>query len=1307
MRSLRNLRAQLFPTSKFGEHSEEGKEEYLRDRSYNPRNAIVIDLTKSDNENDTTQDITCPLHASPILGTNLDNMSKTDATHVSNINISYKSSDLRALDTEFPTPESSRPASHHRRKHKVASDNGFNQEHHNTRKRGPDENAVSDNESKRKRRRLSKKLHHSADTNGDLTHYQNLISGQPKLFPALQKHPAVIISGVINAGSTIVDSEVLSSTCHTQHQKNTGNLIETQTENTEQLPGISREKLVYVLENQIFIHVRQAIRPFRDALYREDRVKIGVDAVREVIEQPEFEKHFKANGGTILSDYESLLAAQVFSYVNRCVRQMLGDELVNRLINDPVKNQKYRKKSYHTALRNEISIHHLQTPNECEEILRYQDTEVYLNKVSPNLSRCVDFVDLKAGSKPQDYSNSKFPSDIEACPHQAFSPTCMDSPTRASGKWEYPQQYHSSVSSGYKNIPYNLIGLRPYMTNIHQNCLLNDLLGNFHEITLSSDRSSLHVPFSEMEIRCLISFVQPLENKYTTQYLDAAGTIANLITIKSEVIEEIINSVSYTSTGFAMSKALHGRTRNDISAFLLDIASSTLLKHESKLEQKSFIESSVNNKNKFNPINRLLRHREIDGLFPARICRGQTSYREVVSSCLEDLLDLQSYWADCSNDIAAITWTNDNSFIVGALAHSDPHNMQYNKPGNLLVGSVVLDTVKSYPEHKIERPIISESQNMENASHSMRATQSPWLYTSVVSTAHSSTSGYSFTSSYDKTVKVWQVSENGSKMSLCGTWKHEAKVNFVVTSEHHDRVATAAGTNKNAVRVYRFDKDAISDSPYHEYGGNKSQEQAGGIHVRQTWAYQPATIKWARAPCVSNLFLVGYSPRADSDDGDDSNIPSDKKNTGELCVWNSENGSRLNVSSARMQNVFDVVWHPHQPVFAAATSPSGNYDSDRTKTQVRIYALNDLTFTSIMALDCPALDITELTIMPNSAIKAYITASCTDSCTYVWDMAQGEDPIHILRHGESLDNPEPDLPIELADGGVTFSAWGAELSRFYTGATDGKLIAWDVRKSPGNAFVRNVLELSGGISSGAFTKDFRRLLIGDSTGKIHLLGIRENDLPKDDYLHSQPQYCGTATKTSGHPSVNNRRPKIIIPHLEPPPPKHYWNQNVKKHVDKNTHSLLDQGILRNFPGKGIFQGPNYGRLGLYRVEAHENGDPKRPLLPKVMANQQFLKKIDDLHCHVPKLPRLSTELVSVDRKAHNKNLRLNFDFSSLSLETKRSLRRDRAELSWDESNTFQYELMPRSIIFCPGKSRTSYSQRSEASYDMDELAMSA
>ena len=396
-------------------------------------------------------------------------------------------------------------------------------------------------------------------------------------------------------------------------------------------------------------------------------------------------------------------------------------------------------------------------------------------------------------------------------------------------------------------------------------------------------------------------------------------------------------------------------------------------------------------------VSTLLRERETWGLAPHRLRQGQQSFEVEYCNYLEDTLNRKSEWTDCCGDISAISWTSDHTFICGATAHSDFHNMQYNKPGNLGVGSCILDILRSVPDHRILRPVIDSAENNENSLESMRQTQDRWLYTSVVSTSHSEFSGFTFTASFDQTVKVWKVSNEGASINLAGTWEHDGKVNFVATSKWHGKVATASDVCNNAIRLYDIDRADVNRSPYKTYSGDRAQEQAMELERKDTWAYYPATIAWGIAPSVRNIVLVGYSPRSIS--GHEMDIPEDKRNSGELCLWDTD-GERIRITSAHLQNVFEVIWHQTQPIFIAATSPCGAHEPAVTKTQVRLFAQNEFgVFLQVKSLDCVASDINELTVMPNSTIQCYVTASCTDGNTYVWDTAQGDKSIHTLGHG--------------------------------------------------------------------------------------------------------------------------------------------------------------------------------------------------------------------------------------------------------------------------------------------------------------------
>lgn len=512
---------------------------------------------------------------------------------------------------------------------------------------------------------------------------------------------------------------------------------------------------------------------------------------------------------------------------------------------------------------------------------------------------------------------------------------------------------------------------RPYLSSVDREDIRRGfelMLSNSRDQSLSKEefcqlqQSVLHVDFCLEEMEFICGLIRAAKGGECPLGADISQQIIALIRHQESNIDRICDFIKTTAKkpGKEIARTLlQARSEKAVHAFLQDAAAGTL----SVTTQFLRVES-ISKPPPLPPkpsISSLLRDREAWGMAPFRVRRCKQPFEVEFSNYLEDSLVPQSEWTDCSGDISAITWTSDCAFVCGATAHSDYHNMQYNKPGNLLVGSISSDTVRSIPNHVVSRPIVNPEENAENALDSMRRTQDPWLYTSVVSTAHSEASGYTFTSSFDETVKVWNVSSNGSSMDLCGTWRHHGNVNFVVTSDHHERVATAADVSNSAIRVYKFDRNNISGSPYEMYDCDRALAQTAELQKSEMWAYFPATIAWGKAPGVEMMLLVGYSPRTLT--GHESDIPEDKRNSGELCLWNVADGQRVLISSAKSQNAFEVIWHPTQPVFLAATSPCGIYESE-TRTQIRMFAQNEVgTFQHIKALDCVASDINELTIM--------------------------------------------------------------------------------------------------------------------------------------------------------------------------------------------------------------------------------------------------------------------------------------------------------------------------------------------------------
>lgn len=796
--------------------------------------------------------------------------------------------------------------------------------------------------------------------------------------------------------------------------------------------------------------------------------------------------------------------------------------------------------------------------------------------------------------------------------------------------------------------------------------------------------SVLHVNFSPEEMEFVCGIIRAVKGGDRVSSVDVSRQIMALMKHQETNIDRICSLVKamIKQPGKEIARSLVNiRSEGAIRAFLEDAVAGTLSSTPHFLGLGS---TSPTRQVPAKPsISSLLREREVWGMAPSRVGRCKQPFGVEISNLLEDSIVRQSEWTDCCGDISAVSWISDKAFICGATAHSDFHNMQYNKPGNLLVGSTTLGTLKSIPDHRIVRPIVGREENAENALESMRQTQDPWLYTSVVSTAHSEVSGYTFTASFDETIKVWKVSDDGSSMELCGTWEHDGKVNFVVTSEHHERVATASDVSSGAIRVYNLDESSITGSPYDTYDCDRALAQAQEPRRTEMWAYFPATIAWGISPSVEMFLLVGYSPRSLTPH--ESDIPEDKRNSGELCLWNVENGQRVLITSAKSQNVFEVIWHPTQPIFLAATSPAGTYEPD-IRTQIRLFGQTEGgVFTHIKTLDCIASDINELTVMPNSNFQCYVTASCTDGNTYVWDTAQGDRAIHVLGHGDSLDNPIHDIPREDADTGVKFAAWGKTADRFYTGSSDGKVKAWDIHAPRGETFVRTVLSLSGGVSAGAFSGDFSKLLIGDATGKVHLLAINDEEVEADDRASSERAVQNPSSVQESQrfaaklPSKAAKKvPKVIIPHKEPAPPVGFeFGIEVEQSAADMARAYLEEGQITLLKNRmiGAVQGPNYSETLFYRYDAHEDNDGTLPLLPEWQARQQWPFRGQITNLTLARLPVLTSSSFA----DHQKNISLDFDFSRLSMETQAELERDRVEYTFD--GLFDPEPTPRIKIF--------------------------
>jgi len=282
--------------------------------------------------------------------------------------------------------------------------------------------------------------------------------------------------------------------------------------------------------------------------------------------------------------------------------------------------------------------------------------------------------------------------------------------------------------------------------------------------------------------------------------------------------------------------------------------------------------------------------------------------------------------------------------------------------------------------------------------------------------------------------------------------------------------------------------------------------------------------------------------------------------------------------------------------------------------------------------------------------------------------------------------------------------------------------AWNIKAPAGKAFVRNVLTLAGGIATGAFSKDFSKLIIGDATGKVYLMSVNDADLEGGPIAtkvgkNSSTKIAQCTLKGTSRPSgvsiagkftlrgvplqhallpKNIRRPKLIIPHAEPPPPLGHEATQVKQETSMDiAQHYLYEGILEQHPGRGVYQGPNYAEgpsvdeKPWYRFEAHEDNDATKPLLPEFLAQQQYMTRQRNTELRLERLPRVK----SSDPKKHEENTKLDLDFSQLSLELRKVLQDDKVEIEEDFIGPFKFDVVPRTKIFRRGKKKS----KSEAS----------
>lgn len=397
------------------------------------------------------------------------------------------------------------------------------------------------------------------------------------------------------------------------------------------------------------------------------------------------------------------------------------------------------------------------------------------------------------------------------------------------------------------------------------------------------------------------------------------------------------------------------------------------------------------------------------------------------------------YWKGASNDVIVLAWSPDGTrFAAGATAQCDQHNMAYNRGNNLVLGDLTKNSLKELPDHRISHPGGADPLFMS-------VTSMQWFDDIL------------FTASYDNTVKLWDVASY-TNARCSNTLRHDSKVQVMARSNFdQDTLATGA----NSIGLWNIKELNYTPLEIQQRQRKKDIELV------------PTSLAWGTIQATKNILLAGMSEKEDG-------VPQN----GLLAVWRADEASTTPLHlSPNSQNIFDIKWHPSMPYFATGSAAAPSRAST-SKSVVRVYQPL-VSKMNTMEFDCPALDINDVTFCPTN--PNYVTASCTDGSTYVWDWRNPKNVLLELQHAWPLNQVDENIPREQADVGVRLALWGNGVDQFYSGASDGVLKRWDILRSQEDAHVCDVTKFQEEIMGGVFSSDKTNLLIGDAAGGIHVL----------------------------------------------------------------------------------------------------------------------------------------------------------------------------------------------------------------------------
>ncbi|KAL4894640.1 WD40-repeat-containing domain protein [Aspergillus ambiguus] len=600
-----------------------------------------------------------------------------------------------------------------------------------------------------------------------------------------------------------------------------------------------------------------------------------------------------------------------------------------------------------------------------------------------------------------------------------------------------------------------------------------------------------------------------------------------------QLLPEIAEKVHILSRSLQHASGLRKRDKADIDSFIADARKGNVpsTPYMFKVVKSESEGPSPTYKSTENPtLSKLLRQREIGG----------NVVRDIQSNMAKDF-KLVKTWKGASNDVIVLAWSPEGTrFAAGATAQCDEHNMEYNRGNNLVWGDLTTNVLTELPDHYIPRPPRrnSVSNAVSDARLFMSVSSMEWHQDAL------------FTASYDNTVKLWDFSDSTGARCF-KTLRHDSKVEVMARSNLESNVLA---TGARSFGLWHIQQSTFMPLE---------------LIQRTQKELVPTSLAWGMHPRTRNMLLAGMSEKEDG-------VP---KN-GLLAAWEIAEATVIPQQFVPgAQNIFDIKWHATLPLFITASSaPYGGARTFKdTRSVVRLYS--PAAKMMKIEFECPALDINDVTTCPTSS--TYVTASCTDGVTYVWDTRRPDDILHRLRHGAPLNQIDEETAREEADVGVRVAVWGMGTDQFYTGASDGVLKLWDITRAPEDALVKDVAHVQEEIMSGAFSPDKSNLLIGDAAGGLHVFSP------------------GTFTPTpDDNVSFNFKRADVPTEIEEP---------DIESGI-AIAREYFSSGKLVRHPRFGFGKGPNYN--GPFAAWARPKDTPAHVLAATPLQERYQMEQLD-------------------------------------------------------------------------------------------------